>query len=590
MTASDPSVLARRALVGAVSGVVPGLALVTAIDPPIAGLVVGPALGALYGLAFDPTDGAVPDHALAAAALAIPVWVLVRVTALPLVRAGRPAWTLDAVQALLPGLAAWVVAGATLGVTVPVVAHVVEARFGPVPEEPPPEVETRIVILGGGFAGLATAQRLEELFGPDPTVELTLVSETNAILFTPMLAEVAAGSLAPTDITSPLRTSLQRTQVVQATAADVHFGARKIYFEAESAYPASHGRGWMVADGRGSNPGRADGLDPLPYDHLVLAVGSTTNYFGMEGVAEFAFDFKSLGDAMRIRNHVVSCFERANRTDDPVTREALVTFVVGGGGFAGAELAGALNDLVHEMLVYYPNIPPDEVRVVVVHAGDHVMPALSESLSTYARERMSERGVSFRLGTRVEGADPDVGTVSLSSGETLQTETFVWTAGVQPNPLVERLDVPRDAGAVRTDETLAVPERAGVWAVGDCAATTDPETGERHPNTAQYAVRAGDRLAENIHADVTGGDPAPMTYRSLGTFAVIGHQTACGEVRGHCFSGLLAWLLWRAIYLHKLPGTERKIRVSVSWLIEMFFPRDIVQTMEFGPREVSPDE
>lgn len=591
---SGPSSLARGAIIGAGAGIAPGLVLALAVEPAPVGFVLGVGFGIVYGLAFRPAEGSALDHAPGAAALGIPVWTLVHVTALPLVRDGRPAWTADAMATLVPELAAWVSGGALLGVLLPLVAHAVEARFGPLPEEPKPEVETRVVVLGGGFAGLAAAQRLEERFGPDPTVELTLVSETNAILFTPMLAEVAAGSLEPTHITSPLRTSLRRTRVVQAEATDVDFDARRVSLDGggRTVEPPQAAREaateGTATDGSGTAAGAADAL---PYDHLVLAVGSETNYFGMDGVRAFAFDFKDLGDAMSIRNHVIACFERAERVEDPDRRRALVTFVIAGGGFAGAELAGALNDLVHEMLVYYPNIPPEEVEVVLVHSGERVMPALSESLSEYACERMRERGVTFRLGTRVEGADPDAGTVSLSDGAVLRTETLVWTAGVRPNPLVERLDVPQvDSGAIRAEATFAVPDREGVWAVGDCAAIVDPETGERHPNTAQYATRAGERLADNVYATVGGGAPEPMTYRSQGTLAVIGHQSACAELRGRRFSGLFAWVLWRAVYLFKLPGTERQIRVFVSWFIELFFPRDIVQTLDFEAREVLRDE
>lgn len=569
MVSGEPSVPPRRMVVGAVSGIAPGIVLASILDPPGLGLALGPLFGIGYGLAFHPTEGTTLDHGLVAAALAIPAWALVQVTVLPLLRDGEPVWNHVGMLALLPALTAWLLAGVLLGILIPVVSAAVTARFGPAPRDVPrPDVETRIVILGGGFAGMTVARRLEELFGPDPTVEFVLVSETNAILFTPMLPEVAAGSLEPTHITSPLRTSLRRTQVIRAEATDVDLKRKRVVLGEAGDQPPVDADGLI---GNGSNP------ETVPYDHLVLAIGSVPDYKGLKDVREVAFGFKTLQDAIRLRNHVIACFERADREDDAQQRQALVRFVIAGAGFAGAELAGALNDFVHEMLVYYPNIPPDEVEVVTVHSGAHILPELSESLGAYALERMQERGVTFRLETRVAGAAP--GAVELSTGETLRTETLVWTAGVRPHDLIETIDVPVEPpGAVRADEHLAVPGCSGVWTAGDCAAVVDAATGDRHPPTAQHAIHAATVLAENLHATVDGGDLTAIAYEPRGSLAVIGHQVACAEIGDHQFSGLFAWFLWRTIYLGKLPGTERKIRVFVDWLIEIFFPRDIVQT------------
>ncbi|MFB6298040.1 MAG: NAD(P)/FAD-dependent oxidoreductase [Salinirussus sp.] len=604
-------ILVRRTVVGFVAGVPAAAVLSGALGSPTIGGILGFAFGLGYALAFDTTDGTPVDHALAAGALGVAGWTLVSVTALPLFRTGTPAWSPERIRALVPTAAAWVVACSAAGGVVPPLTDAVARRLGPVPEEPSPEADTHVVVVGGGFAGLAAARRFEALFGPDPTVELTLVSETNGILFTPMLAEVAAGSLAPSDITSPLRTSLRRTKVLKGRVTDVDFDAGRVVVDgvttrqaavadgagavdgssgvaADMDGPTAAAGGTTDADPAGSAADATASTDEIPYDHLVVAVGSETNYFGMADVREFAFDFKTLEDAIALRNHVIDCFERAERSDDPAEQRALLTFVVAGAGFAGAELAGALNDLVHELLVHYPNAPTEEVRVIVAHADDRIMPALSESLSAYALDRMSARGVEFELGVRVDGADPETGTVSLSDGATIPTRTLVWTAGVRPNAAVERLGLPTtEGGAVDAEPTFAVPDREGVWAVGDCAAVTDPETGDRHPPTAQYATRAGAHLAENVHATVTGGETTPMTYRSQGTLAVIGHQTACAEIRGRQFSGLFAWLLWRAVYLAKLPGTERQIRVLSNWLVELAFSRDIVQTLNVDGRGVS---
>jgi NADH dehydrogenase len=294
---------------------------------------------------------------------------------------------------------------------------------------------------------------------------------------------------------------------------------------------------------------------------------------------------------MRIRNHVIDLFERADRELDPAIRQALLTFVVAGGGFAGAELAGGLNDFTRGMLADYPNIPPGELRIFLVHSRDRILPELSAPLAAYALDRMAARGVTFKLNTRVAGARR--GVVLLKPEEELRTETLVWTAGTTPNPLLQALPVARDKrGAVLVEPTLAAPGHAGLWALGDCAAVHDGKTGAPCPPTAQFALREAKTLAHNIHASVRGQPLTPFHFDSLGALCVVGHHTACAELavpfsggKTLRFSGLLAWLMWRAIYLAKLPGLERKVRVLVDWVIELFFPRDIVQTIDVGANE-----
>jgi NADH dehydrogenase len=245
------------------------------------------------------------------------------------------------------------------------------------------------------------------------------------------------------------------------------------------------------------------------------------------------------------------------------------------------ELAGALNDFTRGMLVYYPHIPPEELRIILVHSRDRILPELSEALAAYALQRLAARGVTFKLNARV--ADARRGVVVLSPAEEIHAETLIWTAGVTPNPLLAVLSLERDRrGAVVVDSTLTVPGRPGVWALGDCAAVVDGRTGQPCPPTAQFALREAATLARNIHASVRGRHPDAFHFNALGTLCVVGHHTACAEIRGLHFSGFFAWLLWRGIYLAKLPGLERKVRVVADWLIELFFPRDIVQTLELA--------
>jgi NADH dehydrogenase len=340
----------------------------------------------------------------------------------------------------------------------------------------------------------------------------------------------------------------------------------------------------IVLDGAGTE-GRE-----LKYDHVIFALGAVSNYLGLKNVERLALDFKTLLDAIRIRNHVIEMFERADRETDPGTRRQLLTFVIAGGGFAGVELAGALNDFAHGIFPDYRNLNIDELCVILVHSRDRILPELSETLAAYALEKMKQRGVTFRLGARLVDAQP--GLVTLSDGQ-IPAETLVWTAGTAPNPLIRTLDLPTNPrGAITVDSTLAVPEHPRVWALGDCAAVTDSETKKPCPPTAQFALREAVTIAKNICATIKGAPATDFHFTSLGALCVVGHQTACAELtvpfaptQSVRFSGLLAWFIWRGIYVSKLPGLERKIRVLMAWTLELFFPRDIIQTIELGGKD-----
>ena len=558
----------RRILLGIVAGGIASAALIYTVPHPLVGVLLAAFVGAAYSMSMSPTQDAYVDNMMTASALGVPLWALISVVAIPLMAGRVPDWSAEQMSTHFPALVGWVLYGALLGLFTQGFNDLAERILGPEParaSSPPKEVK-RILILGGGFAGMKTAESLEHEFQHDRSVGITLISETNSLLFTPMLAEVAGSSLEPSHISTPLRSSLPRANFIRATVETIDLEKRIVKLAVD--------------------PSRKDqGPREIPYDQLVLALGAISNYLGMANVQKYALDFKSLLDAIRVRNRVIEMFERADAETNPELRQRLLTFVIAGGGFAGVELAGALNDFGRGILADYPNLRPENLNVILVHSREHILPELSASLGRYAQEKMADRGVIFRLNARLK--DFQSGVVSLSDGE-IAAETLVWTAGTAPNPLLRTLPIELDKrGAVIVETTLAVKDHPGVWALGDCAAVTDGVTGKPCPPTAQFALREAPVLAKNVHAFWEGRALRPFHFDSLGSLCVVGHQTACAELsvpfaraKSIRFSGLLAWAMWRGIYLAKLPGLERKIRVLMDWTVELFFPRDIVQTID----------
>jgi NADH dehydrogenase len=415
---------------------------------------------------------------------------------------------------------------------------------------------TRIVVLGGGFGGVEAARQLERRLRHRTEVEITLVSRDNFFLFTPMLHEVAASDVDITHIVSPLRALLHRTAIVVGEVQSIDL-QRKVVRLIHGDDAHSH---------------------ELQYDQLLITLGSTTNFYGLPGLEHHAVTMKTLGDAIHLRNRVIGALEQAS-TECETGAEGLLTIVVAGGGFAGVETIAAVNDFMREALTFYPRLRQADVRLLLVHAGPHILPELGEELGVYAARKLSSRGVEIRTETRVAAVDPD--TVTFGDGTRVASRLLVWTAGTSPHPLLQALPCALDRGRVVVDGTLAVPGWPGVWALGDCAVVPDATTGKPHPPTAQHALREARTAAANIHAAIDGRAGVPFAFRTIGQLAAIGRRTGVARIFGVKFSGFLAWWLWRTIYLSKLPRFEKKIRVALDWTLDLLFPKDFVQFMTF---------
>jgi NADH dehydrogenase len=414
--------------------------------------------------------------------------------------------------------------------------------------------KTKIVIAGGGFAGLYAAKYFDKHLARRPDVEVTLIALENFILFTPMLHEVAAGDLAPSDIVNPLRRILHHVNVIEADVHDVDLNARKVR--------CVHGLERSELE--------------FEFDHLLITLGSETNFFDNAGIRDWAVTMKNLADAALLRNRVVAFLEEANLETDAAARRQWLTFVIAGGGFAGAETAGAVNDFVHETAKFYPHLADEEIRVVVVHPGDYLLPELGEELGRYAERKMRERKVEVIKGARV--ANYDGWDTTLNNGLTIPAATLIWTAGVKPSPVVAALPCAKEKGRIVADEYLQVPGFMGLWTAGDCAAVPDGyETGKISPPTAQHGMREAIVAAKNIERTILGQPLKPFRYRTMGMLASIGHHTGVASMFGFKFSGFIAWWMWRSVYLMKLPRVVKKLRVLIAWTLDLLFGRDIEQ-------------
>jgi len=423
--------------------------------------------------------------------------------------------------------------------------------------------KTRILILGGGFAGLHAAIHLDDTLARDPDIEITLVNRDNFFLFTPMLHEVAASDLDLTNIVNPIRKLLKRINFFAGEVECVDL-ERKVV-------TVSHGFDHHHHE--------------LPYDHVVIGLGSITNFFNLPGLEPRALTMKSLGDAIHLRNRLIAHLEEADTECSAAVRRPLLTFVVAGGGFAGVETIAGINDFVREAVRFYSNLREDMLRVVLVHPGEVILPELGEKLGRYTEKKLAERGVEILVNTRVTGVTDN--SVQLSTGEKIVSKALIWTAGTSPNPALDSLPCIKERGRLKVDEMLRVPGWPDVWALGDCALVPNAKTGQYHPPTAQHALRQGKTLAKNLIASIRGGDLKPFSFSTIGQLAAIGRRTGVANIFGINFSGFIAWWMWRTIYLSKLPRFEKKLRVALDWTLDLLFTKDLVQFQTFRAPTIS---
>jgi NADH:ubiquinone reductase (H+-translocating) len=404
----------------------------------------------------------------------------------------------------------------------------------------------RLVIIGGGFAGMKVAQALEHTLPPE--WHLTLISQENFITFNPLLPEVVGASILPGHVIAPHRQMVHCTHVCMAQVTEIDIASRTVHYLGEGA-------------------GRLD------YDELVLACGTNANLDIVKGMASYALPLKTLGDALFLRNRIIARLEQAELQPDRTARRWLTSFVVIGGGFSGIETAGELVDFLHASLRFYKRLAREDLRIVLLHSSERLLPEMSASLGAFTLSKMRRLGVDVRLNARaVRVTDRDV---HLDLGDIIEAGTVICTIGTQSNPLIDQIPAPKNRGRLVVNPDFSVPGVEGVWAVGDCAAVVNALDGKVAPPTAQFAEASARQLAANIVAKVNGRPTRPFRYRPKGQLASIGHNKAVAEVYGLKLSGFIAWLMWRGLYLLRMPTLARKTRLFLEWNWAMFFPPDI---------------
>ena len=422
----------------------------------------------------------------------------------------------------------------------------------------------KIVILGSGFAAVECARQLESEFGKDPGIELVMIGEDNFLLFTPMLPQVASGMIETRHIVFPIRTICKKTKFYEGRIKNVDPYGKLVTL-------------WGTRDKRSIS---------IHYDFLVVALGSETNFFGMADVEKNAYTMKTLNDAVMLRNRVIDMLEQAENETNPILRKSFLNFVVVGGGFAGIETAGELMDLLLDARKYYPTIHKEDLKVIVLEAMGEILPGFNKKLADFAKKKLIERGIDIQLKKAVTSFDGNEVTIKTldetpkdsidqSEVESIITKTLIWTAGVTPVNTIKRSMFKTEKGKIIINNFLEVPKFPGVFAIGDCALFVDPITNRPFPPTAQIAEAQAKMAAKNLISLIQNSEQEEFVYHSKGQMAIIGKRSGIATFLGMNISGFLAWLIWRNVYLSKIPTFDKKTRVFLDWIIDLFFDRDI---------------
>ncbi len=415
----------------------------------------------------------------------------------------------------------------------------------------------KILILGSGFAAVECARQLESKFRKDPEIELVMIGEDNFLLFTPMLPQVASGMIETRHIVFPIRTICKKTKFYEGRIKNIDPYGKLVTL-------------WGTRDKRSIS---------IHYDFLVIALGSETNFFGLADVEKNAYTMKTLNDAVMLRNRVIDMLEQAENETNPILRKSFLNFVVVGGGFAGIETAGELMDLLLDARKYYPNIHKEDLKVIVLEAMGEILPGFNKKLADFAKKKLIERGIDIQLKKAVTSFDGNEVTIKTldetpkdsidqSKIDSIITKTLIWTAGVTPVNTIKRSMFKTEKGKLIVNDFLEVQKFPGVFAIGDCALFVDPITNRAFPPTAQIAEAQAKIAAKNLISLIKNSDQEKFVYHSKGQMAIIGKRSGIATFLGVNISGFVAWLIWRNVYLSKIPTFDKKTRVFLDWVID----------------------
>ena len=423
----------------------------------------------------------------------------------------------------------------------------------------------RIVVLGGGFAGVECVKELQRGLRSNSTTEIFMVSAQNFLLFRPMLPQVASGTINARNIVVPIRSILKKAKFHEGRVSAIDPVARQV-----------------TLAGTPERPGTT-----VDYDYLVVALGGEPDFFGMHDVRRHAFRMQTLNDAVAIRNRVIDMLEQANNEPDGDAKRALLTFIIVGGGFSGIETAGELHDLLVDSTKYYPGVSADEIRVVVVEAYHAILAGFAKKLARFAHDALVRRGTEVKLDCKLEGFDGSEARLQWKGEpETIQAKTMIWTAGFTAVDMVQRSIFKKSRGKIAVNDYLEVEQYPGVFAAGDCSMLADPETGVPFAPTGHLAAAQGKAIAENVNAKINGRPLKKFRYKPPYQMAVIGKRRGVAMVYGVRIQGVPAWMLWRTVFLYKMPGFSKRLRVVIDWTEDLLFDRDIARLTFIKGKEV----